>query len=99
MAVLRQHAGSRRAGGGGMNDGLTERQVEVLGVINRYRAEAQCNPTCAEISHEFGWASANAANEHLHALAKRGAIMFRYGKSRGYVVLRQFVDIGLKVAA
>ncbi len=40
-------------------------------------------PTRAEIAHHFGFRSTNAAEKHLQALAKKGAIELLPGFSRG----------------
>jgi repressor LexA len=73
-----------------VSEGLTDRQAEVLQFINAHRAAEQCNPTCAEIAQWFGWASPNAAKDHLWALGKKGVIEFRHGKSRGYKVVWRY---------
>lgn len=80
---------------------LTSRQLDVLRFINQHRESEQCNPTCAEISQAFGWASANAAHDHLVALRKHGVIDDRnspFGaqrKARGYIVVDHWVDYGV----
>lgn len=72
---------------------LTDRQLEVLSFINRFRETAQCNPTCSEIAIAFGFASPNAANDHLRALAYKGAITYREGhRARGYIVQNEWMD-------
>ncbi|HET8711663.1 MAG TPA: transcriptional repressor LexA [Spongiibacteraceae bacterium] len=62
---------------------LTERQQEVLDLIRRYIDETGYPPTRADIAHELGFRSANAAEEHLKALARKGAIEMIAGASRG----------------
>ena len=62
---------------------LTERQQEVLDLIRRYIDETGYPPTRADIPHELGFRSANAAEEHLKALARKGAIEMIAGASRG----------------
>lgn len=78
-----------------MSDVLTDRQCEVLDFINRFRSREQCNRTCAEIAEHFGWASANAANEHLQALKRKGALMYRDGgsRARGYRVMSGYSEV------
>ena len=50
---------------------LTPRQTEVLRLIQRAIAETGMPPTRAEIAEELGFKSANAAEEHLRALARK----------------------------
>ena len=62
---------------------LTERQQEVLDLIRRHIDETGYPPTRADIANELGFRSANAAEEHLKALARKGAIEMIAGASRG----------------
>lgn len=62
---------------------LTPRQTEVLTLIKRNIDETGYPPTRAEIAKELGFKSANAAEEHLRALARKGAIEMVPGASRG----------------
>lgn len=62
---------------------LTPRQTEVLTLIKRNLEETGYPPTRAEIAKELGFKSANAAEEHLRALARKGAIEMVPGASRG----------------
>lgn len=62
---------------------LTERQQQVLDLIKRYVDKTGFPPTRAEIAEELGFRSANAAEEHLRALAKKGVIEMVSGASRG----------------
>lgn len=62
---------------------LTDRQQEVLDVIRRYVDDTGYPPTRADIARELGFRSANAAEEHLKALARKGAIEMIAGASRG----------------
>lgn len=62
---------------------LTKRQSEILELIRRYIEDTGYPPTRAEIAAELGFRSANAAEEHLKALAKKGAIEMVPGASRG----------------
>lgn len=62
---------------------LTARQQQILDLI---RAEIQRTgfpPTRAEIAQALGFRSPNAAEEHLRALARKGAITLTAGASRG----------------
>ena len=62
---------------------LTQRQSEVLGFIKNHIDETGYPPTRADIAKELGFKSANASEEHLKALAKKGAIEMIPGTSRG----------------
>ena len=62
---------------------LTARQEQVLNVIGQYVADTGYPPTRADIARELGFKSANAAEEHLRALARKGAIEMIAGASRG----------------
>lgn len=62
---------------------LTSRQAQVLDLIRQYIADTGYPPTRADIARELGFRSANAAEEHLKALARKGAIEMIPGTSRG----------------
>ena len=62
---------------------LTPRQNEVLDFIKSYMTETGYPPTRADIAKELGFKSANASEEHLKALARKGAIEMIPGTSRG----------------
>ena len=62
---------------------LTTRQTEVLEFIKSYIDEIGYPPTRADIAKELGFKSANASEEHLKALARKGAIEMIPGTSRG----------------
>src|SRR5215831_11256311 len=62
---------------------LTPRQTQILRLIQRFMAETGMPPTRAEIAQELGFRSANAAEEHLRALARKGVIALVPGTSRG----------------
>ncbi|GGP63907.1 LexA repressor [Shewanella algicola] len=62
---------------------LTPRQAEILDLIKNNIAETGMPPTRAEIAKRLGFKSANAAEEHLKALAKKGFIEIMPGTSRG----------------
>ncbi|WP_434357856.1 transcriptional repressor LexA [Parasalinivibrio latis] len=66
---------------------LTERQQQVLDLIKAKIDEAGMPPTRAEIARELGFRSANAAEEHLKALARKGVIEIVPGASRGIRLL------------
>ncbi|WP_026146591.1 transcriptional repressor LexA [Zestomonas thermotolerans] len=62
---------------------LTPRQAEILAFIKRCLEDNGYPPTRAEIAQELGFKSPNAAEEHLKALARKGAIEMTPGASRG----------------
>lgn len=62
---------------------LTPRQGEILAFIKRCLEDHGFPPTRAEIAQELGFKSPNAAEEHLKALARKGAIEMTPGASRG----------------
>jgi len=62
---------------------LTARQEEVLQLIKDTMLNTGMPPTRAEIARELGFKSANAAEEHLKALARKGVIEILPGTSRG----------------
>jgi repressor LexA len=62
---------------------LTARQQQVLDLIRRHIDDTGYPPTRADIARELGFRSANAAEEHLKALARKGAIEIIAGASRG----------------
>jgi len=62
---------------------LTPRQSEILALIQDFIAEYGMPPTRAEIARELGFKSANAAEDHLRALQKKGVLDLIPGASRG----------------
>ena len=62
---------------------LTPRQQQIFELIQRAIASTGAPPTRAEIANELGFKSANAAEEHLQALARKGVIELVSGTSRG----------------
>ena len=62
---------------------LTARQQQIFELIQRAIANTGSPPTRAEIATELGFKSANAAEEHLQALARKGVIELVSGTSRG----------------
>ncbi|WP_050466490.1 transcriptional repressor LexA [Herbaspirillum chlorophenolicum] len=62
---------------------LTARQEQILNLIKNAIENTGFPPTRAEIASELGFRSANAAEEHLQALARKGAIEISPGTSRG----------------
>ena len=68
---------------------LTPRQQEILDFIRNTLELLGAPPTRAEIANAFGFASHNAAEEHLKALAKKGAIVLEPGSARGIRLVEQ----------
>lgn len=66
---------------------LTARQEQILNLIREAIENTGFPPTRAEIAAELGFRSANAAEEHLQALARKGAIEIAPGTSRGIRLL------------
>jgi repressor LexA len=62
---------------------LTARQQQVLDLVQSAIENTGAPPTRAEIAAELGFKSANAAEEHLQALARKGVIELVGGTSRG----------------
>ncbi|MDC0603225.1 transcriptional repressor LexA [Aliiglaciecola sp.] len=62
---------------------LTPRQEEILQLIKDTMSDTGMPPTRAEIARQLGFKSANAAEEHLKALARKGVIEILPGTSRG----------------
>lgn len=75
---------------------LTSRQEQVLQLIRSYADETGYPPTRAEIARILGYKSPNAAEEHIKALARKGAIEIIPGASRG-IKLPELVDQGLPI--
>ncbi|EKP0296919.1 MULTISPECIES: transcriptional repressor LexA [Aeromonas] len=72
---------------------LTPRQAEVLELIKVNMSETGMPPTRAEIAQKLGFKSANAAEEHLKALAKKGVIEIMPGTSRGIRLLLEEEEV------
>ena len=68
---------------------LTARQQEILDFIRNTVEVLGAPPTRAEIAQAFGFASHNAAEEHLRALAKKGLIVLEPGSARGIRLVEQ----------
>ncbi|ANO33981.1 transcriptional repressor LexA [Vibrio breoganii] len=68
---------------------LTQRQQQVFDLIKTKIEDTGMPPTRAEIARELGFRSANAAEEHLKALAKKQVIEIIPGASRGIRILLQ----------
>ncbi|MBK7955644.1 MAG: transcriptional repressor LexA [Candidatus Accumulibacter sp.] len=68
---------------------LTPRQQEILDFIRNTLENLGAPPTRAEIANAFGFASHNAAEEHLKALARKGIIVLEPGSARGIRLVEQ----------
>jgi len=71
---------------------LTARQEQILNLIKNAIENTGFPPTRAEIAAELGFRSANAAEEHLQALARKGAIEISPGTSRGIRLCERRVE-------
>jgi len=67
---------------------LTRRQTEILELLRAHLEETGFPPTRAEIAAHFGFSSPNAAEDHLRALERKGAIEILPGASRGLRILQ-----------
>lgn len=72
---------------------LTPRQEQILNLIKDAIDNTGFPPTRAEIANELGFKSANAAEEHLQALARKGAIEISPGTSRGIRLIGASLDV------
>ena len=61
---------------------LTDRQKQILEMISLFIEKSGFPPTRIEICEALGFKSPNAAEEHLKALEKKGAISMVHGASR-----------------
>ena len=66
---------------------LTARQTEIFEFIQSFIEDTGMPPTRAEMARELGFRSANAAEEHLRALKRKGVIELLPGTSRGIRLL------------
>jgi repressor LexA len=71
---------------------LTARQQEVFELLQRAIERTGFPPTRAEIAAELGFSSANSAEEHLRALARKGVIELAAGSSRGIRLIGETVQ-------
>jgi repressor LexA len=78
---------------------LTARQEQILELIRDAIQNTGFPPTRAEIANELGFRSANAAEEHLQALARKGAIDIAPGTSRGIRLRDMHVERGAQQLA
>jgi len=71
---------------------LTKRQQQIYDLIKEKIQDTGMPPTRAEIANFFGFKSANAAEEHLKALAKKGYIEMLAGTSRGIRLVEEILE-------
>jgi len=77
---------------------LTKRQTDVFNCIKNHIEETGYPPTRADIARSLGFKSTNAAEEHLKALAKKGAIEIIAGTSRGIrIPMLEQQELGLPI--
>lgn len=75
---------------------LTQRQQQIYDLIKDHISSTGMPPTRAEIAKQLGFRSANAAEEHLKALARKGAIEMIAGSSRGIrLLMEEDISTGL----
>ena len=80
-------------------DTLTARQTQILELIREHMARFGCPPTRAEIRDALGFRSPNAADEHLKAMARKGAIELVAGAARGIRLKSTGLPVVGRVAA
>lgn len=73
---------------------LTSRQSQVLAFLHKFNDAHQRPPTRLEIAKHFHWSSPNAAEDHLRALDRKGAIDLVPGTAR-WIVLRDALENAL----
>lgn len=66
---------------------LTPRQQQILDLIREFVADTGYPPTRGDIARQLGFRSANAAEQHLRALERKGAIALQPSTSRGIRLL------------
>ncbi len=67
---------------------LTDRQKQVLAFVKKFTRKNGFPPTRKEIAAFFKWDSLTAAENHLRALERHGAITIAAGISRGIAIVR-----------
>ncbi|MAJ87934.1 MAG: repressor LexA [Cellvibrionales bacterium TMED148] len=72
---------------------LTARQQQILDLIKSNLDETGYPPTRAEIAQNLGFKSANAAEDHLKALARKGVIEMIPGASRGIRIVEKLSGV------
>ena len=67
---------------------LTQRQAEILNLIQSFVENTGFPPTRSDIARALSFKSANAAEDHLKAIEKKGHIKLTRGTSRGIQLLK-----------
>jgi len=75
---------------------LTPRQQQVFELIRRYLQEQGMPPTRAEMAQALGLRSANAVEDHLKALARKGHIEILSGRNRNIRLLEAQVPLAAR---
>lgn len=75
---------------------LTKRQQEIYDLIREHILDTGMPPTRMDIAKHFGFRSPNAAEDHLRALERKGAIEMLPGTSRGIRLLDE-VEPGIPI--
>lgn len=78
---------------------LTSRQREVLAFLCEYLRKNQMPPTRRDIARHFGFASENAAEDHLQALERKCYIVLRSNTARGIFINSAATAAALEQAA
>lgn len=76
---------------------LTGRQQEILRMIRSHIDQTGMPPTRTDICDYFGFRSPTAADDHLKALERKGAIELLAGTSRGIRIIGSEAQTGLPV--
>jgi len=76
---------------------LTKRQSQILKMIRNFIDNTGIPPTRSDICQRFGFHSPTAAEDHLKALARKGAIELLSGTSRGIRLVNEAVFSGLPI--
>ena len=67
---------------------LTQRQAEILKLIQSFVEDTGFPPTRSDIARALNFKSTNAAEDHLRALERKGHIKISRGTSRGIQLLK-----------
>lgn len=81
---------------------LTQRQLQILFFVDKYRRTYHCSPTLRELCQNFGWVSPQASSSHMQALTVKGCVIPVVGANgcaRGYRLSSKGQEILLKFKA
>lgn len=76
-----------------MSNTLTARQQQILHTLHEIIQRTGIPPTRAELAKTLGFRSANAAEDHLRALARKGVVELTAGTSRGIRILDDWLAV------